>query len=103
MVRHSLARRWLPPFLLAAIMLLFLIANRGAYKGYFDSDDFNNLNFTRHIDTSEFIGDLFSPRVFPKKARDWTNGKSAAWPERVVRPRKNCSRDLTFWSAGTSS
>jgi hypothetical protein len=69
MVRSSLARRWLPPFLLAAIMLLFLIANRGAYKGYFDSDDFNNLNFTRHIDTSEFIGDLFSPRVFSNNFR----------------------------------
>src|SRR6267154_298736 len=69
MVRSSLARRWLPPFLLAAILLLFLIANRGAYKGYFDSDDFNNLNFTRHIDTPEFIGDLFSPRVFPNNFR----------------------------------
>jgi hypothetical protein len=69
MVRSSLARRWLPPFLLAAIMLLFLIANRGAYKGYFDSDDFNNLNFTRQIDTSEFIADLFSPRVFPNNFR----------------------------------
>jgi hypothetical protein len=69
MVRSSLARRWLPPFLLAAIMLLFLIANRGAYKGYFDSDDFNNLNFTCHIDTSEFIGDLLSPRVFPNNFR----------------------------------
>src|SRR5713226_2247218 len=69
MVRSSLARRWLPPFLLAAIMLLFLIANRGAYKGYFDSDDFDNLNFTQHIDTSEFIGDLFSPRVFSNNFR----------------------------------
>jgi hypothetical protein len=69
MIRSSLARRWLPPFLLAAIMLLFLIANRGAYKGYFDSDDFNNLNFTQHIDTSEFIGDLFSARVFPNNFR----------------------------------
>jgi hypothetical protein len=69
MVRSSHARRWLPPFLLAAVMLLFLIANRGAYKGYFDSDDFNNLNFTRHIDTSEFVGDLFSPRVFPNNFR----------------------------------
>jgi len=69
MVRSSLARQWLPPTLLAAIMVLFLIANRGAYKGYFDSDDFNNLNFTRHIDTSEFIGDLFSPRVFSNNFR----------------------------------
>src|SRR5258706_184732 len=69
MVSSPLARRWLPPFLLAAIMLLFLIANRGAYKGYFDSDDFDNLNFTQHIDTSEFIGDLFSPRVFSNNFR----------------------------------
>jgi hypothetical protein len=69
MLRSSLARRWLPPFLLAAMVLLFLIANRGAYKGYFDSDDFSNLNFTRQLDTYEFIGDIFSPRVFPNNFR----------------------------------
>ncbi|HEY6392188.1 MAG TPA: hypothetical protein VIX89_12965 [Bryobacteraceae bacterium] len=69
MVRSSLARRWLPPVLPVAILLLFLVANRGAYKGYFDSDDFNNLNFTRHIDVSEFAGDLFSPRVFSNNFR----------------------------------
>ena len=69
MFRSSLARQWLPPILLTAIMGLFLIANRGAYKGYFESDDFNNLNFTRHIDTPEFIGDLFSPRVFSNNFR----------------------------------
>src|SRR5258706_1432298 len=73
MVSSPLARRWLPPFLLAAIMLLFLIANRGAYKGYFDSDDFDNLNFTQHIDTSEFIADLFSPRVFSNNFRPGGN------------------------------
>ncbi len=69
MFRSALARRWLPPFLLAAMVLLFLIANRGAYKGYFDSDDFNNLNFTQRIGTPEFIGDIFSVRVFPNNFR----------------------------------
>ncbi|MGI8745145.1 MAG: hypothetical protein ACR2NN_21750 [Bryobacteraceae bacterium] len=39
-------------FVLAAA--LFLLANRGAYKGYFQDDDFDNLTFTREIPGSEF-------------------------------------------------
>src|SRR5689334_16726333 len=69
MVFSSTARRSLPLLLLAAMMTLFLVANRGAYKGYFDADDLNNLYFTRQISTLEFIGDLFSPRVFPNNFR----------------------------------
>ncbi|MDX2154532.1 MAG: hypothetical protein SFV54_27570 [Bryobacteraceae bacterium] len=54
--------KWAAPVLLAAIVLLFLIANRGAYKGYFQDDDLDNLSWTRDAQTSEFLTGLVDPR-----------------------------------------
>lgn len=47
-------------FLLTA--LLFLIANRAAYKGWFNDDDLDNLLWTRHTETVTFLKGLASPR-----------------------------------------
>src|SRR5262249_9132188 len=47
----------------------FLIANRGAYKGYFTSDDLSNLNIARQVSGVEFTRDLFSPRIFSNNFR----------------------------------
>ncbi len=51
---------WFGMFVLAG--LLFLIANRGAYKGYFQDDDLDNLTFTRFISAGDFVSPLLIPR-----------------------------------------
>jgi len=53
----------------AALLLLFLIANRGAYQGYFSGDDLNNLGWTRHGPPAGFARDLLSPRFYPSNYR----------------------------------
>ena len=55
------AKRLVPLFFLA-LAALFLIANRGAYKGYFQDDDLDNLSFTREMD----LADFFTPLILPK-------------------------------------
>jgi hypothetical protein len=47
-------------FLLTA--LLFLIANRAAYKGWFSDDDLDNLGWTRRSDMATFVVGLVSPK-----------------------------------------
>ncbi len=54
--------KWAAAALLAAIVLFFWIANRGAYKGYFQDDDLDNLSWTRDAQTSEFLQGLVDPR-----------------------------------------
>ena len=53
--------RWKTASLAAAIVILFLIANRGAYKGYFQDDDLDNLSWTPQLDTVDFAKGLVSP------------------------------------------
>ncbi len=65
----SSVRRLLPAILLTAVLAFFLIANRGAYKGYFEPDDLSNLNTARQVSIAEFARDLFSPRVFSNNFR----------------------------------
>ena len=55
-------------FFLAAI-LLFLIANRGAYKGYFMDDDLNTLSWARDGDVPYFLYWLALPRFHPENFR----------------------------------
>jgi len=45
-----------------AIAVLFLIANRGAFKGYFSADDLNNLAWTSHAAPMDWVDGLFTPR-----------------------------------------
>lgn len=47
--------------LFIAMALLFLIANRGAYQGYFSGDDFGNLSWTRHLGLVDVVRGLVVP------------------------------------------
>ena len=58
---------WLGFF--AGAALLFLIANRGAYKGYFQDDDLDNLSLTQQISGWDFAAPLLLPRYFENNFR----------------------------------
>ncbi len=45
-----------------AVAVLFLIANRGAFKGYFSADDLNNLAWTSHSAPIDWVEGLLTPR-----------------------------------------
>jgi hypothetical protein len=68
-VRHTLAGRYNGSsmskrtglILFLALVALFFIVNRPAYKGYFTDDDFDHLSWTRHAAMSEFVKGIFSP------------------------------------------
>lgn len=49
--------------LIAALSLLFLLANRAAYKGFFSDDDLDNLVQTRGAEASFFAAQLASPQL----------------------------------------
>ncbi len=48
----------------AAVVLLFLVANRGAYRGYFSDDDLNNIAWARQEPASTFVEGLAAPRYY---------------------------------------
>jgi hypothetical protein len=45
----------------AALTLLFLIANRGAYQAYFSGDDLANLSWTRHVEPVDLVAGSVKP------------------------------------------
>jgi hypothetical protein len=45
-----------------ALALLFLIANRGAYQGYFQDDELDNISWTRDVPASSYLSGLLTPR-----------------------------------------
>ncbi|MEO8130656.1 MAG: hypothetical protein ABI822_26380, partial [Bryobacteraceae bacterium] len=53
--------RWRAAVLAGVIVILFLVANRAAYKGYFQDDDLDNLSWTGQIDAVDFAKGLVSP------------------------------------------
>jgi hypothetical protein len=44
-----------------AIVVLFLVANRGAYEGFFSGDDLDNLYWTRHAQALDFLQGILTP------------------------------------------
>jgi len=54
---------WRGALLFLAMALLFLTANRGAYKGYFNDDDLDNLVQTRSAELPHFARSLVSPEL----------------------------------------
>ncbi|HUS08145.1 MAG TPA: hypothetical protein VMZ52_17715 [Bryobacteraceae bacterium] len=46
---------------IVSALLLFLVANRGAYKGYFQDDDLDNLSWTWQISGVDFVQGLATP------------------------------------------
>src|SRR6266849_6508006 len=57
----------------AALLLfaaaLFLIANRAAYRGYFQDDELNNMSWTRDIPVNGYVKAIVSPRFFNNNFR----------------------------------
>jgi len=57
----------------AALLLLaaalFLIANRAAYRGYFQDDELNNVSWTRDIPVSGYVKAIVSPVFFTNNFR----------------------------------
>src|ERR1039457_157346 len=60
-------RAGLACFLLLAA--LFVIVNRGAYKGFFTDDDFDHLSWTRNASAATFVQRLLTPRFQPHNVR----------------------------------
>jgi hypothetical protein len=50
--------RWRAAVLLGATLLLPIMANRDAYRGYFDSDDFGSINWARFVPLDQYLRDL---------------------------------------------
>ena len=53
----------LAPIAFLLFAFFFWIANRGAYKGYFDGDDLDNLNMTNAIPLELFVRNFVSPKL----------------------------------------
>src|ERR1043166_1348 len=45
-----------------AMALLFVIANRGAYKGYFQDDELDNISWAPDVPAIDFLSGLATPR-----------------------------------------
>ena len=58
-----------PMLLFVVVAALFLIANRGAYQGYFGDDEFDNLALTRAIGPAPALIALLSPRYYENNFR----------------------------------
>jgi hypothetical protein len=52
-----------------ALVLLFLVANRGAYQGYFQDDELDNISWTPGVPLTGYFSALLSPRYSPVNFR----------------------------------
>src|SRR6266567_4639527 len=48
--------------LFLATALLFLIANRGAYKGYFQDDELDNASWAPYLSGTDFLSGVVTPK-----------------------------------------
>ena len=55
-------RLWLP-LAFVAFAVFFFVSNRGAYKGYFDGDDLDNLNMTDGVSVDLLVNKFLSPKL----------------------------------------
>ncbi len=55
--------------LFVLLAVAFYVANHGAFRGYFQDDDLDNLSFTRELGLSQFFTPLVWPRVFENNFR----------------------------------
>ncbi|MCX6635045.1 MAG: hypothetical protein NT090_08190 [Acidobacteria bacterium] len=56
------------------LVLLFLVANRGAYQGYFQDDELDNIGWTREVPAAGYISGLLTPRYSPLNFRPVGHG-----------------------------
>jgi len=55
--------------LFLAMAALFLLANRAAYRGYFQDDELNNLAWTRDIPAIDYAKAVLTPKFFNNNFR----------------------------------
>ncbi len=60
-VENSTMRTVIGAAMVAALAVLFLIANRGAYQAYFSGDDLANLSWARHVGPADVVKALIKP------------------------------------------
>lgn len=53
--------KWIGTALFLALAALFLLANRGAYRGFFQGDELDNIGWTSQLPLSVYAQDLVSP------------------------------------------
>ncbi|MFN0100549.1 MAG: hypothetical protein ACKV2U_00520 [Bryobacteraceae bacterium] len=76
-------KRWATPGFFALLGWLFYVASKGAYKGFFSSDDLDNLAWTKHADLSSFLTGLVTPQFYVSNFRPvghfyfWALGRMA--------------------------
>ncbi|HWQ53247.1 MAG TPA: hypothetical protein VN442_06150 [Bryobacteraceae bacterium] len=61
--------RWTGLALMLVVAALFLVANRGAYNGYFSDDELDNISWAPAVPVSVFAEALVSPRFQPGNFR----------------------------------
>jgi len=64
MLRTSRPRRLLAAILALAALVLFSLANRGAYKSYFQADSIDNLALAQSLGARDLLQPLLVPKVF---------------------------------------
>jgi len=55
--------------LFSVMALLFLIANRGAYRGFFQDDELDNISWAPDVPAADFISGIFTPKFLPGNFR----------------------------------
>ena len=60
---------WRSAVLFTVVVLLFLVANRGAYHSYFMDDDLDNIAWTGGLRPHHFAEGFFDPRYYPNHFR----------------------------------
>lgn len=69
-----MVRRALIVVAIAGAIALFLVANRGAYEGFFSDDDIDNLAWTTVTPASSFLWGLVAPKYYPQHFRPVGHG-----------------------------
>ena len=65
--------------IVAALALLFIVANRGAYRSFFFGDDLDNLAWTRSVPAERFVKALASPVYTANNFRPTGHGLYQVW------------------------
>lgn len=71
---RALERRLVIGACFLALAILFLLANRGAYRSYFANDDLDTISWTRHISAKDVAAGLFWPFLYANNFRPTGHG-----------------------------
>ncbi len=62
-------RKGLVAVAVLALLFLFVVANRGAYEGYFSDDDLDNIGWNREMQPADYVWGLITPQYYPHNFR----------------------------------